>query len=433
MKKIFLTFYFLLFTFYFSSAQFFPPAPVQDSSILLMNGTAHLGNGTVIQNSVIKLEHGKITLIADATTIKLANDPSTKKINCYGKQIYPGLIATNTDLGLSEIELVRATNDYNEVGDFNSDVRSIIAYNTDSRVIPTVRSNGVLLAQTVPQGGTISGSSSVVQLDAWNWEDAAYKTDEGIHLNWPSWFSFSFDFETGQGGIKQNDDYTKQVNSIREFFTAAKAYGAEATHENKNLKYEAMQNVFTKTANLYIHADELKQILAAVQFIKDFGVRGVIVGGRDSYLCAKLLSDNSIPVILFRPQSLPAYDDVDYDQPYKTAAELQKAGVLFCITDVSFWQQRNLPFQAGQTVAFGLSKEDALSAITLNAAKILGIDSTCGSLEIGKDATLIISDGDILDMKTSNVTMAFINGRNINLDNAQTQLYEIYKKKYGIK
>ncbi len=430
MKKIF----FLLFVTLSLSrgyAQTIPVAPKQDSIIVLMNGTAHLGNGEVIENSAIGFENGKITFVADARTIRLSQS-TAKIINIAGKHVYPGLIACNTNLGLNEIQAARATRDASEVGDFNPNIRSIIAYNTDSKVIATVRSNGILLAQVVPQGGIISGSSSVVQLDAWNWEDAQYKTDEGIHLNFPSFYSYHYK-EDG-GSIGENEYYADEVQNIRNFFDEAKAYTQAGTHKNINLKLEAMRGLFDGKKKLFIHADRVKEIAAALLFAKSYSMNCVIVGGSEAWKCTDVLVINHVPVILGRIQSLPGSDDEDYDLPYNTPALLKKAGVDFCLSMDGFWQQRNLPFLAGEAVAYGgMTPEEALMYLTSNAARILGVDNTTGTLEEGKDANIIVSDGDIFDMKTNNIIYAFIQGREINLNNKQKDLYEIYKEKYGIK
>ncbi len=431
MKKIF-SLLLSLFVFSVTYAQTIPVAPPQDSIIILMNGIAHLGNGEVIENSIIEIVKGKIAMIGDARTIRLEKS-NAKIINIYGKHVYPGLIACNSNLGLNEIEAARATRDANEVGDFNPNIRSIIAYNTDSKVIATVRSNGILLAQVVPQGGIISGSSSVMQLDAWNWEDAAYKTDEGIHLNWPSYFTAHFDNPDG-GTVGLNEKYVEQVQNIRNFFDEAKAYSQTVTHENTNLKFEAMRELFSGKKIFFIHADGVKEITGAVLFAKSYNMRCVIVGGSDAWKCTDILVANHVSVILGRIQSLPGSTDDDYDLPYKTPALLKKAGVDFCLSMDGFWQQRNLSFLGGEAIAYGeISKEEALRYITSNAARILGIDSVTGTLESGKDANIIVSDGDILDMKTNNIIYAFIQGREINLDDKQKDLYEVYKAKYGIK
>ena len=404
------------------------PAPAQSVPLVITGGTIHIGNGQVIENGAVAFDNGKITYVGAA-----ANAPAAGAtiIDAKSKHVYPGLIAANTYLGLSEIEAVRATNDYNEVGDYNPGTRSLTAYNTDSKVIPTLRSNGILLAQVAPQGGIISGTSSIMQLDGWNWEDAAYLADDGVHLNWPSFFRFKFEDLTAS--VTVNEDYEKQVQQIRSYFQQAQQYNLQATHAERNINFEALKGTFTKANTIFIHTNYVREIMNAVQFAKDFGMRMVLVGGRDAYQCTALLKENDIPVILGEVHSLPAGDDEKIDLPYRTATMLQQAGILYSLSISGFWQVRNLPFMAGTTVAYGVSKEDALKSITSNTAKILGIDSRTGTLETGKDANIIISTGDLLDMKSSNIERAFIQGRDISLDNAQKQLNETYKQKYNIK
>lgn len=427
-----------------ANAQRPDPVQAQSQRILIMNGTAHIGNGKVIENSAIGFENGKLTLVADATVIRLDKSKFDKVIDAQGKHIYPGLIECNSTLGLTEIDMVRSTVDNFEVGEMNPNVRSIIAYNSDSRIIPTVRSNGVLLAQIVPSGGTISGQSSVVQLDAWNWEDAAYKTDEGIHLNWPRMYIF-------KGGNAEPEDVQrtriqKQLNDLQLYFDEAKSYSLTSASTpasmlgansklttDQNLKFEAMRGLFNKSKTLYVHCDYVKEMIGAVSLAEKFGIRLVIVGGGDSYRITDLLKANNVAVVLGRTHSLPPREDDDVDLQYKLPAILSAAGINYTVSMDGSWQGRNLAFNAGTSAAYGLSKEDALKSITLNAAKILGIDSTTGSLESGKDATLIISSGDVLDMKSNHVESAFINGREISTDNFQKQLNQTYKTKYGIK
>jgi len=409
-------------------AQIPVPATTQSGSVLILGATAHLGNGSVIANSAIGFEGGKLTLVADATTIRLDRSKYATVYEATGKHVYPGFIAPNTNLGLAEIEAAKATIDYADIGQYNPNLRSIVAYNTDSEVIPTIRSNGVLLAQVSPQGGTISGSSSVVQLDAWNWEDAAYRMDEGIHLNWPQ-------MRTSGGGetspeMKKNDPYEKDVRALRRFFEEARAYAMQPAPDVKNLRFEAMRSLFDQKSTLYLHTDNVKTIQESVLFAESFGCRKVLVGANDVWLVADFLKAHKVPVILNKTQSLPSREDEAVDQTFKTAALLQEKGILFAFSNAGFWQQRNLPFQAGQAVGFGLSKEAAVSAITLNTAKILGIDQTCGSLETGKDATLFISEGDALDMRGCRVTAAFIQGRTISLDNKHKQLNQRFEQKY---
>ena len=447
MKKIFCTLSTLLLIAGLVKAQeVVYPAKENKGRIYITGGTVHVGNGTVIENATIEINGGKITNVG--TNISSTGNEGTV-ISAKGKQVYPGLILPSTDLGLKEIANgVRGSNDYQEIGEFNTSVRSITAYNTDSRVIGVLRSNGILLASVTPEGGTISGSSSVVQLDAWNWEDAAYKMDAGIHMNMPSFIS-RFGRRGGGGGFPggfpgfpgaggAGADPAKaamdKVEEIKSFFRQAKAYLAEPTHNATNLKFEATKGLFDKKQKLFVHGDQVKQMLIAIDFVKEFGFDVVIVGGSESFQIADLLKANNIAVILGQEHALPATEDDDIDQPYKTPAVLQKAGVLFALNDThDEARYRNLSYNAGTAATYGLTKEQALQAITLNAAKILGVDDKTGTLEAGKDANIVISDGDLLDMKSSTISAVFIQGRQSSLDNKQRQLYERYKYKYGIK
>lgn len=430
MKKIIIPIA-LLFCIHLMAQENMHPTPAQSQSVVLTNGIIHIGNGQVIDNGMIIFSNGKITDVRATAPVA-----DIKVIDLKGKHVYPGIIAASTNLGLVEVGAVRATADFDELGDINPSIRSLVAYNTDSKVINTLRCNGVLLANIVPQGGTISGTSSVVQLDAWNWEDAAYKTDNGVHFNMPSLIAVPAEFRRPG----PDDDRVKQslekIENIRAFFREAKAYHGEANHTQVNLKLEAVQGLFDKTKIFFVHCGLVKEMMMAIEIAKEFDFKLVLVGAGDSWLMTDLLKKNNVAVILSEPHSMPTTDDDDVDQPYKTGAALQNAGVLFTICQNGgdgFWRQRNLPFQAGTMAAYGLTKEEALTAITLNAAKILGIDNITGSLEKGKDANIVVSEGDLLDMRSSKVTQAFIQGREINLDNKQTQLFERYKYKYSIK
>jgi imidazolonepropionase-like amidohydrolase len=413
-------------------AQIPAPGEKQTKSILLLNGYAHLGNGKVIENSAIGFKDGKLVLVADARTIKINQQTYDTIINIEGKHVYPGIIAPNSTLGLVEIEAVRATRDFAETGTFKPNVRSIVAYNTDSRITPTVRSNGVLIAQITPRYGFISGTSSIVQLDAWNWEDAALKTDDGIHMNWMNMYRKN-GWWAEKGGISENKNYQEQYDKVYKYFEEAKAYAGEVNYLEKNLEFEAMRGLFDGTKTLYIHADFSKEIEEAIAFKKYFNIPNVVlVGGYESYLLTDQLKENNIPVMLRRIHSLPEYDDDAVDLPFTLPKKLWDAGVLFCLEnsgDMEAMQTRNLPFYAGTAAAYGLDKDDALQLVTLNTAKILGIDSFTGSIEPGKDATLFVSEGDALDMETNNVILAFIQGRKVNLDNPQKYLYRKFKDK----
>ena len=432
-KFVFASFALALFATNYSSAQApdVPvPAPQQQGKIYLTNATIHVGNGKVLQNATIGFENGKITFLEENPSIK-TDATMGKVIDCTGKQIYPGIIATNTIVGLSEIEAVRATNDNAEVGTFNPNVRSIVSYNTDSRVTPTLRSNGVLYAQVAPQGGLVSGTSGVVQLDAWNWEDAAVKQEDGLFINWPSMFRRK-GWWAEPSGFELNKDYDKQVADLKDYFKDAKSYFEVGAHEKTNLGFEAMKGLFDKSKSVYVSVNYVKEMLHVIAFAEELGINIVLVEAKDSYMIADVLAQKKIPVILSKCHDLPTYDDEDIQQPYKTPGMLQKAGVLYCISIGAFWQERNLMFEAGTASAYGLTKEEALEAITYNPAKIMKLDNQIGTLEKGKEASLIISNGDLLDMKTSKIEQAFISGRQIDLSNKQKALNEKFSKKYGV-
>lgn len=408
----------------------------QTKSVLILNATAHLGTDSVIQNAAIGFKNGKIDLVGSATSgfDKTAYD---EVIDATGKHVYPGFIAPNSTLGLTEIEAVRATRDMNEVGTTLPNVRSLIAYNTDSKIIPTVRTNGILLAQITPRGGLVSGTSSVLMLDGWNWEDAAYKVDDGIHVNWPRIQSRRYiDDDNAFGPYEKNKQYNQQTDDLKKLFGDARAYHASEEHTEKNLRFEAMKGLFSGTQSLYIHTNNVKEIIEAVNFAKEQMIKRLtIVGGKDSWMVTDLLKANNVSVVVSRVHDLPEHPEDDVDLPYKLPYLLQKAGILFCLNnegDMEAMGTRNLPFMAGTAAAHGLSKEQALKAVTLNTAKILGIDTTTGSIETGKDANIFISTGDALDMKSNNVERAFVKGSSIDLNNDQKMLYEKYKKKYGL-
>lgn len=436
MKKIFLSLVSFCFLLAVKGQETVLPTLPHKGLTFIKNATIHVGNGQVIENGIIQIRDGKIEKVGKDISIP-ADDVLV--VDAKGKQVYPGLILPTSSLGLVEVSAVRATTDVRELGDLNPNVRCIVAYNTDSKVINTLRSNGILLANIVPDGSLLAGSSSVVQLDAWNWEDAAYKTDEGMHFYMPSLMPRPRFGGGGFGGPQQpQTDPVKEglekVEGIKSFFKEAQAYHAEPSHEETNLKFQSVKGLFDKKQKFYVHANTVKQMLVALDFVKEFGFDVVIVGGSDSWKISDLLKQHNISVILQQPHTLPTGEDDDVDQPYKTAAMLQKAGVLFSISDDDGQTRgRNLPFCAGTASAYGLTKEQALQAITLNAAKILGIDDRTGSIEVGKDANIVISEGDILDMKSSVVTDAFIQGRKIDLTDKHKLLYEKYNQKYKLK
>ena len=403
-------------------------------SILITGGHLHLGNGESIITGAVGVRDGKIVFAKNSLTFTVDRSKWDTIIDVSGKHIYPGFIAPNSTLGLTEIDAVRATRDYDEVGTYNPHVRSQIAFNVESKVMSTVRTNGVLMSQATPRGGIISGTSSIMALDGWNWEDATISVDDGIHLNWPS---------SMQGGgwwaepapKKRNERYNDRKQEIYEFFEMAKAYSNIRKHEDKDQRLESMRECFKGVKRVYIHANELQELVDIIEFSRALKLKfPVIVGGYDSHLITRQLVDANIPVMVLRPHSLPQNEEDDINHPYRLANLLHEGGVKFCIQNAGGMEAmnaRNLPFLAGTAMSFGLSTEEAIRSITLSPAEILGIDESFGSIEKGKSATLFVSEGDALDMRTNKMVLGMINGKFISTSNFQTELYEKYTKKYA--
>lgn len=402
------------------------PADVQEGTISITGATAHIGNGEIIENCTLVFENGTLSAVgADASAQGTVIDAS-------GHHVYPGFIAPGKSLGLVEVNAVRASNDQDEIGSMIPHIRSLIAYNAESKVVESMRPNGVLLGQVTPKGGTISGTSSIVQFDAWNWEDAAVKVDDGIHLNWPNSFRRGRWWMGEEPGYKPNKDYADQVENISSFVANAKAYGT-ASASQENPAYKAMQGLFNGNQKLYVYAQAEREIRDAITFLKKEGIQSVVlVGGYQAQRAADLLKAHSVPVLVNYTHTRPNFDDEDYDYTFKLPKLLSEAGLLVGIQNASSsnFQTRNLPFYAGQVVGQGLDKEKAVAMITGNTAKILGIDDRYGTLEVGKSATLFISEGDALDMRGNILTHAFIDGRQISLETHQTELWKRYSGKY---
>lgn len=401
----------------------------KERKILLENGTLHVGNGRVIEKSLVGIKGNKIVLVENALAFTYQKSDWDTIINVLGQHIYPGFVAPNSTLGLTEIDAVRATRDFQEVGIFNPHVRALIAFNVESKVIATVRTNGVLLAQATPRGGSISGTSSVMHLNGWNWEDAVAKKDDGIHINWPSSLQ-----GRSAADKKKNEQYEKQKLEINQFFSQAKAYLQNSDNSPKDIRFEAMRSIFENgEKRVYFHANEIQQLLDVVDFVHLFGIRyPVIVGGYDSHLITKQLADSKIAVMLPRLHSLPELEEDATNLVYRLPALLQAGGVLFCLQnegDMEAMNTRNLPFLAGTAMAYGLTEEQAIRSISLSACEIMGMDKTYGSVEKGKNATLFVSKGNALDMRTNQVQLILMNGEIVPLSNSQTELYEKYSKK----
>jgi imidazolonepropionase-like amidohydrolase len=386
--------------------------------ILLLHGTAHIGNGNIVESAAIGVVNDRIAFVKNSLTQTFNSKDWDTIINCNGQHFYPGLVSANNTLGLTEIDAVRATRDFNDVGDWNPHVRAQIAYNVESKVVETVRTNGVLLVQATPRGGWISGSSAVMKLSGWNWEDATVLADDGIHLNWPS----------------DRTNYQAQKREIYTFFELAQTYAQAKSEQASDLRLEAMKACFKGQKRVYIHAESIQQIVDVIDFAAAFQLTfPVIVGGHDAYLVGAKLRDSKIPVMLSRVHSLPQREDELTYLPYQMPALLKQQGIAFCIQndgDMQPMNTRNLPFQAGTTIAYGLSEEEALKAISLSVCQIMGIDKDYGTLEVGKKATFFVSKGPALDMRSNQLTTILVDGQFVSTSNFQEQLYFKYRQKY---
>ncbi|MEX2512206.1 MAG: amidohydrolase family protein [Cyclobacteriaceae bacterium] len=411
-------------------AQVPQPAKAQEQALLLKGGTIHVGNGQVIENGLIGFEKGRITLVEENNG-ENGDLSKFKVIEISGQHVYPGFILANSSLGLEEVSAIRAMNDFNETGDINPNVRSLVAYNTDSKLIAPTRYNGVLIAETTPKGGRIPGTSSVMNLEGWNWEDAVLKEDIAIHLNWPNKRKGNFDYSTNVVQKEENKDYQKEVDQLDLLLREAANYTQLDQKEN-NLKLEALQGLFNGEKALMLHTEDAKEIIESVRFFQGHGVKKIVlITGNDALDVSGFLSENSIPVILPPVHGLSDGADEDIYQRFKLPYLLTEAGVMVAISHAGMLgRARNLPFYAGSAVAHGLKKETALQLITLNPAKILGIDQEVGSLETGKRATLFVSKGDALDMMSNDLLHAFVNGKTIVLENEQQLLHQRYTNKY---
>jgi imidazolonepropionase-like amidohydrolase len=421
---------FIIVSYLLSSDQI--PAPNQDHPILIQGGTIHTISHGILENADILFDNGEITSVGHNLDIPA----EVEIIDASGQHVFPGLISAGSTLGLQEIGAVRATRDYAEVGAVNPNVRANVSYNPDSELIPITRSNGILLALSVPRSGLISGTSSLMMLDGWTWEDATVKHPVGLHLFWPS-MNIPKPKQGKQKEKKDKDSRLKSIQKIDDLIQKSRAYAQlKATRSpsfKHDLRLEGMLPVITGDIPMFIHANEVQQIEAAVYWAERQSVKMVLVGGKDSWRVTQILKDREIPVIYTQTHSTPMRRFEQYDQAFITPSQLYAAGVKFCISNSESPFQtphiRNLPYHAAKAASYGLSWKEALRSITLSSAEILGVEDKVGSLEASKDATFFIADGDILDIRTQ-VNMSFIQGRRVDLSDRHKTLYSKYRNKY---
>ncbi len=402
-----------------------PGAP-QKKPVAITGATIHRVAQPPITDATLVFDNGKITQVG--RDVEIPED--AKIVNAAGKHVYPGLINMDGSLGLIEVNAVRATDDTGEVGQLNMNVRADVAVNPDSQLIPVTRSGGVLMNLTAPKRGLITGMSALLQLDGWTTEDLAFHTPAGMHVRWPGLNEAEHHEEEKEVAdrVKQRDE---RLRRIEEVFDAALAYQKSRAHnpdQPVDLRWEAMLPVLDGDVPIIAAADRATQIQSAVAFANRRKLQLIIYGGHDAEQCAELLKAQNVPVILTGVYRLPMRRNEAYDSAFTLPARLHKAGVRFCISGAGRFDAaniRNLPHHAAMAIAFGLPEADAIRAITHWPAEILGVADRVGTLEKGKLATLIIADKNIFDSAT-NVTHAWVQGREVDLANRHKRLYRKY-------
>jgi len=407
------------------------PGATQTRTIALVGGTIHPVSGPAMEGGTLLFAEGRIVAVGRDIEIPENAD----RIDISGRHVYPALFDADSNIGLTEISAVRATRDEAETGRINPNVRAQVAFNPDSELIPVTRSNGVLLSLTAPGGGLISGRSAVMMLDGWTWEDMALRGDVGMHVEWPRMTPL-VDWESQPPAERQSQGRDQALDQLRRAFTDARAYHqarrAAPERHDPDVRWEAMRRVLEGEMPLIVSADEIQQIQSAVAFAQQEKVKLIILGGYDAPLCAELLKANEVPVIVGGTYRLPMRRDDPYDAPFTVPERLRAAGIPYCIAGAGRFgasNARNLPYHAAMAAAFGLPADEALKAITLYPAQILGVADRVGSLEEGKDATLIITDGDPLETPTQ-VLDAYVEGRRVDLSDRHKRLWKKYEEKY---
>lgn len=408
-----------------------PGAP-QTRPVALVGGDIYPVDGPVIEGGTLLFAGGRI--VALGKKVQLPADCVT--VDIAGRRVYPGLIDAYNNLGLVEINSIRATKDDVETGDINPNVRAQVAVNPDSEIIPTTRSNGVLLALSAPSGGLLSGRSVLLQLDGWTWEDMTLVPDVALHLHWPTMSPVGDLFYTAPGK-EQMEARDRGLERLRSTFDQARDYArarvAAPDEHPIDRRWESLREVLAGKLPVVVHADEWQQIQAVVAFGRQYGLKMILHGGYDALRCADLLREGRIPVIVAGTYRLPLRRSDDYDAAYTLPDRLRAAGLTYCIASArghGASNARNLPYQAANAVAYGLPADEALKSITLYPAQILGVADRVGSLAPQKDATLIVTDGDPLETSTQ-VVQAYIQGRPVSLDDRHQTLWRKYRQKYA--
>lgn len=411
-------------------------AAKQTMPVALVNAAVYPVTAAPISNGYVIFEEGVITAFGEGSPASIP--VGTLTIDFKGKRsIYPGLISPYTQVGLTEIQAVVQTVDIDEAGSVTPEVVAATAVNPDSTLIPVTRSNGILTTVVFPDGGIFAGQPSVMRLDGWTNPELTIRRSIGQVIRWPNMRTFvawwmDDNEEEQRKAIQRNLKTVDDVMERAKGYIAASSVQPPVPHD---LRYEALRAIFPvegmpALGTVFIHANSVDQLVAVAAFAKKFDSRVVVLGGREAPLCAAVLKDAKIGVIVMGTHNLPARDDLPYDECFTLPLRLEQAGIPFAIAhgdDTA--HERNLPYNAATAVAYGLSKESALASITIQPARFAGVEQTLGSIEVGKAATLIITDGDVLEA-TSNTVAAYIDGRAIDLSNKQTKLAEKYRARY---
>lgn len=419
-------------------AQSFPPGKPQAVPVVVEGGAVHVGNGQVYTPGYVVFSGGKIAAVGQGAAPAAAVPTGALRVSASGKHVYPGLIVTNNVLGLDEVGAVRATHDYAEVGAITPEVQATTAYNAASEVTPTVRANGILTAMVCPSGVWMPGRPGLVQLDAWTADDATLKRSLGVSVLIPNRFNNS-GWWAEPGSAQPNENRPAEYARIREVLRDGKSY-AQAPKGSRpaNERLEALRNVFAGTERLFIYAYGPREVKEGVLLAREYGITKpvIITDASSAVAVADFLAQEKVPVILNRIHSLPSRGDSPYDEAYAAPGKLRTAGVDFALDisgDMEPMQARNLGLMAGTAQGYGLTEEQALEAVTLAPARIIGTADRLGSLEAGKDATLFISEGPFSDIRTGKLVSAYIGGRAVTLDTRQKALYRHYAARYGLK
>ena len=404
------------------------PGASQKKAVVITNATLHLGTGQVLASASIVFDGGRITAIGPQVTVP----EGATVIDGTGKHVYPGFILAGSTLGLIEIEAVRATNDQAEVGSYNPNVTAATAYDPDSELIPTIRSNGILMAHVTPEGGVVAGRSSLMRMDGWTREDIAVQMHSAMVIDWPSmgsakpWWSEMSDEEWER---QQKKAITELAVFFREASAYARAKASSLDTIRRDARYESMRDVFAGKLPLLVTANSQSQIEAAIYLADQYQLRLIIRGGAEADRVADQLKKRRIPVVVRRVHSLPTRDEAAYDEAYSLPARLVAAGLDICFEGAGAWRQRDVPFEVGTACGFGLNPEQGVKGLTLNAARAFGVDDRYGSLEVGKSATLFLSAGDALDVRSNVVLHAWIDGRSVDLSNRHKRLSTKYRER----